>query len=226
MNDFPVIIIFLFVIAIIFAIVYGYIAAEKRRKELMLLAQRLGLSFSPDRNYTFAKAYGFLDKLDQGSNRYAFNIMHGMYHGHGVHVLEYHYETESRDSDGKRTTHSHYLSCFLLQLPLSFPELIIGPEGFFSKFAQMFGYDDIDFESAEFSRKFCVRSPDKKFAYDICHSRFMEYFLANDDLNFEIDRDTMAIVFDGQLSMFEIESNLGRLLELRSMIPEYLFNQR
>ena len=41
----------------------------------------------------------------------------------------------------------------------------------------MFGYQDIKFESAEFSKTFCVRSPDKKFAYDVCNAKMMEYLL-------------------------------------------------
>jgi hypothetical protein len=121
------------------------------------------------------------------SNRYVFNTLSRL-PGHGVTAFDYHYETHSTDSKGHRQTHHHYFSCFLLHLPRSFPELVIAREGFFSKVAQAFGYDDIDFESHEFSRKFCVRSPDKKFAYDICNARMMEYLLANDDLTIELTR--------------------------------------
>jgi hypothetical protein len=65
---------------------------------------------------------------------------------------------------GNQQTNHHYFSFFFLTLPMGFPELRITKEGLFSKIAQAFGYDDIDFESAEFSRAFCVRSKDKKFA--------------------------------------------------------------
>jgi hypothetical protein len=212
-------------ILVIFSIVYGIIAERKRREALQLLASRLGLNFYPDRNRDFASAYEFLDQLDKGRNRYAYNIFQGNYQGEDVHMFDYHYETESRDSEGKSTTHSHYLSGYLLQLPLSFPELTIASEGFLSKFAQAFGYDDIDFESAEFSRNFCVRSGDKKFAYDVCHAKKMEYLLVNSDLNLEIQADTLALIFDGEMSIPQIEYNLGRLLEIRRMMPEYLFNQ-
>jgi hypothetical protein len=223
--EFPVIFFILALIGIAFAIVYGIIAAKKRREALQLLADRLGLSFYSDDSRTLASAYGFINRLAEGSNRYAFNILRGNYQGEMVHTFDYHYETSSTDSKGRRQTHSHYLSSFLLQLPISFPELTIAREGFLSKFAQAFGYDDIDFESAEFSRFFCVRSQDKKFAYDVCHTQMMEFLLANSDLNFEIEGDTLALVFNGQMSIPQIEYNLGRLLELRRMMPEYLFNQ-
>ncbi len=226
MTGIPILFFVLFFAFAVVAIVYGIIAAKKRREEMLLLATRLGLSYYPDKDRNLASAYGFLNQLAQGDNRYAFNLLRGNYQGETVHVFDYHYETESRDSEGKTTTHSHYLSSFLLQLPTSFPELTIASEGFLSKFAQAFGYDDIDFESAEFSREFCVRSKDKKFAYDVCHTQKMEYLLANPDLNLEIDGDTLALVFGGQISIPQIEYNLGRLLEIRRMMPEYLFNQR
>jgi hypothetical protein len=160
-----------------------------------------------------------------GSNHYAFNVLSGQYQNHKVHVFDYHYETHSTDSKGRRQTDHHYLSCFVLRLPRVFPELTIVREDWLSKVAQVFGYDDIDFESAEFSKSFCVRSKDKKFAYDICHAQMMEYLLANRDLNVEIENNIVALVFGAQLSVPQIEANLQRLIEVRSRIPEYLFTQ-
>ena len=94
----------------------------------------------------------------------------------------------------------------------------------FSKIAQAVGYDDIDFESHEFSRQFCVRSSDKKFAYDICNAQMIEYLLANRDMSIEIESSALALSFDSRLSAQEIEHNLNRLLEVRKRIPDYLFS--
>jgi len=215
------------VIAVIAVVaVLSYLGAQKRRQAMMDLATRLGLQFDPGKNWDLARRYDFLDKLRAGSNRYVFNTLSGDYQGHGVTAFDYHYETHSTDSKGHRQTHHHYFSCFLLRLPRSFPELVVAREGFFSKVAQAFGYDDIDFESHEFSRKFCVRSPDKKFAYDICNARMMEYLLANDDLTIEVDQDTLALTFNSRLDPARIEPNLSRLVALRSRMPDYLFSGR
>ena len=204
--------------------ILAYFSAKKRREEMLALAARLGLRFDPQKDHGLAKCYDFLDRLRTGENRYAFNTLSGDYQGHEVAAFDYHYETHSTDSKGHRETHHHYFSCFVLRLPGSFPELVIGREGFFSKIAQAFGYDDIDFESHEFSRKFCVRSKDKKFAYDVCNARMIEYLLANDDLTIEIDRDTLALAFNSRLSADRIEANLNRLVRLRSLMPDYLFS--
>ncbi len=221
-------IIFLFVLIAILVIggaIYAAIAARKRREELFELATRLGLTFRPDNDYGLAERFGFLDKLAQGDNRYAFNVISGSYRQQQVLLFDYHYETHSTDSKGNRQTHHHYFSFFILLLPLSFPELKISREGFFSKIAQALGYDDIDFESAEFSRAFCVRSKDRKFAYDVCNAQMIEYLLANRDLSLEIEGPALALAFDTRLSATETESDLNRLLEIRSRLPEYLFTK-
>ncbi len=207
------------------ASIFAAIAARKRREELFELATRLGLEFRPDNDYALAERFGFLDKLAQGSNRYAFNILSGSYREHQVLAFDYHYETHSTDNKGRRQTHHHYFSFFVLLLPMSFPELKVTREGLLSKFAQALGYDDIDFESAEFSRTFCVRSKDRKFAYDVCHAQMMEYLLANPDLSIEIEGPALALAFDNRLSAAQIESNLQRLLEIRLRLPDYLFTK-
>ena len=225
MHGGPILIFILFAALVVVGIIYSILAAKKRREELAALAARLGLSFSTEQDPTLAGQFGFLDQLAQGSNRYAFNVLRGGYRSQEVLVFDYHYETHSTDSKGRRQTHHHYFSFFILLLPLSFPELKITREGLFSKLAQAFGYADIDFESAEFSRAFCVRSKDKRFAYDVCHAQMMEYLLANGDLSIEIEGRALALAFDSRLSAAEIEANLQRLLEVRSRLPEYLFTQ-
>lgn len=208
---------------VIGAAILGGIAAKKRREAFELVAARLGLRFTAEKDRGIADRYSFLNKLDQGSNRYAYNILSGNYANHEVMVFDYHYETYSRDNKGNRQTHHHYFSFFMLMMERQFPELTIGPEGFLSKFAQAFGYDDIDFESHEFSRSFCVRSKDKKFAYDFCHARAMEYLLSNPDLVIEIDGPVLAIAFSRCLEPEQIPGNLQRLVALREMMPAYLF---
>jgi hypothetical protein len=214
-------IIVIFIVVFIGIGIISYIAARKRRQAMMALAGRLSLDFYPGKDRDMARRYRFLDKLRAGRDRYAFNILSGGYHDHNITMFDYHYKTGS----GK-DTHHHYLSFFLLNLPASFVELVIVKEGLLSKIGQALGYDDIDFESHEFSRKFCVRSKDKKFAYDVCNARMIEYLLSNDDLSIEIEDNILAISFNRRLSPEDIEPNLNRLIEVRSLLPDYLFSRR
>lgn len=209
---------------VIAAVIYGRRLERQRRDAMAALAARLGLRFSEEHDHATAERLGFLRKLDTGSNRYLYNRLSGDYQGHEVMASDFHYETYSYSKHGRRTQH-HHLSVLTLRLPRSFPELLITPEGLFSKIAQALGYDDIDFESAEFSRAFCVRSRDKKFAYDVCHPRMMEYLLARRDLAIEFENNVLALAFDTRLEVPQIEGRLQQLVELRRFLPDYLFTK-
>jgi hypothetical protein len=87
----------------------------------------------------------------------------------------------------------------------------------------MLGYDDIDFESVEFSKAFTVRSKDKKFAYDICHPRMMDYMLNHPYITIEIEHDAFATCADGLFSPEAVERRLKVMLDLRKLFPRYLF---
>ena len=206
-----------------FGVIYSLIQARKRREGLFELAQRLGLNFSAAEDYALGDRYSFLKQLAKGENRYARNVLSGTYQQNQVLVFDYHYETHSTDSKGNRTTEHHWFSFFIMTLPALFPDLTIRRENFLTKIAEVFGYQDIEFESAEFSKAFCVRSPDKKFAYDVCNAKMMEYLLANRDLSVEIENQVLALAFDRCLSVEQVEANLQRLVEIRSRLPDYLF---
>ena len=212
-----VVLIIIFIGIAIVGAILKHLWEKKRREGFQALAQRLGMRYT-QRDDSIANRYNFLDKLRQGSNRYAFNVLVGQYEGHPVQVFDYHYRTGS----GKNTK-DHYFSFFILeQKKKHFPELRIYPEGIFQKLGQMIGFSDIDFESIEFSKAFCVRSRDRKFAYDICHTRMMEYLLQHRDLAIEIEGRCVAISFDKRLDPEQIPGRLRQLVEIRDLFPEYL----
>lgn len=211
------------VIAVVVAVVIiGAIQAKRRREAFAALARELGLGYTA-RDNTIASTYSFLDKLRQGSNRYAYNVIEGEYKGHFVRVFDFHFETHSTDSKGRKQTHHHNFSFFMLYQERPWPELRIYPENILSRFGQMLGFDDIDFESVEFSKAFTVRSTDKRFAYDICHAKMMEYLLAHRDLSIEVEDQCVAMSFDRCLDVNEIPLRLDQLIEIRELFPRYLY---
>jgi hypothetical protein len=212
-------------IAIVVGIVWSQVVAARRREALAALAGRLGLVFEEEEDHDLAETLDFLRRLDEGSNRYVYNRLEGQYGGHHVQAFDFHYETYSHSKNGRQTSHHHF-SVVTLRLPRPVPEVLITPEGIFSKIAQALGYDDIDFESAEFSRAFCVRSADKKFAYDICHPLMMEYLLSRRGLSVEFEDRLIALAFESQLEPEEIETWLQEVVKIRELMPDYLFTAR
>jgi hypothetical protein len=164
----------LVVVAFIALLIYGWIASEQRRKALAALAASWGFRWEGGEDpFGIETRYSAFTALDRGHNRAASNVFHGTRNGREVICFDYKYVTGS----GKNRT-THRLSGAILGLGVRTPSLLVRPEGFFDKLAELVGMDDIDFESAEFSRKFYVTSDDRKFAFDVFHARAMEYMLA------------------------------------------------
>lgn len=154
---------------------------EKRREALAGWAVGLGLSFEPGKNSRFDDRFPEFSCFRQGKDRYAENVAFGNFEGRIVYGFDYHYETTSTstDSEGNTSTqtHHHYFSAVIVEPELRLKPLLIRPEGMFDRVAGFFGSGDIDFESAEFSKRFHVSSEDRRWAYDVLHARAIQRLL-------------------------------------------------
>jgi hypothetical protein len=203
---------------------------ERRRKQAAAMsakARDLCLEFSESASSRLAGMVRHLDSLDvnTGRDRYALNVVEGSFDGHPVAVFDYHYATTGEWYWPPTWKIHNYLSIVLVDLEREFPELTIGPEGggLFKKLAEAFGGGDIDFESHEFSEKFDVRSKDKKFAYDFCNARMIEYLLDQRGISLEVDKSSLAIGYESMHDISRIKPRLASLVEIRSRMPDYLF---
>ena len=191
---------------------------EKRRREAFAAkAKELGLRFDPGPNYDIPPRIEFLNPMGRGKDRYAFNIMQGVYRGHPVRCFDYHYATGGKDST------SHYFSVYLLHHPVQFPKLEIDANSFFSRVGQALGMETIKFESAAFNRIFSVTSTDRRFAYDVCHPRMMAFLLQNPDISLEIEQDCIAICYMTRQKVKEVQPHLDLLVDFRELMPEHLY---
>lgn len=214
---------FSFVSAIVMiGLIFAVIKTGTRGGQLSGLAKRLNLDFNPGKDYSIAERFSFLKQFHQGENRYATNIISGAYQQCNILAFDFHYEIQ-HFAQNTRRVEDHWFSFIILTVSPLFPSLTIRREGFLTKIAEVFGYEHIKFESAEFTKTFCVRSPDKQFAFDVCNPKMIEYLLANRDLSIEIENQAVALAFDKRLSVQGFELNLQRLAEIRSRLPEFLF---
>jgi hypothetical protein len=176
---------------------FGWKAEQERREVLLSLATALGWSFDPSRDSDHDDEYAHFELFRRGHSRAAYNTLVGNLNLNdrvfSVKMGDFTYKITS--SNGKTTTTRTYrFSYLIVHLPFrAVPDLLIRPEGLFDRIAGAFGFDDIDFESEEFSRRFHVKSPDKKFAYDVCHPRMMEFLLATNPPCVDIERGRCCI---------------------------------
>ena len=183
---------FLFIFFIAIVIIGIYIwnrrRKESRRREMAGWAFSRNFSFSAANDGEMEDRYPSFKCLQQGKQRYAYNVIEGSVDDRKVCAFDYHYET----SDGKNT-HHYYFSAVILDTNLPLKPLFIRNENFLDKVADFFGFDDINFESVEFSKQFYVKSPDKKWAYDVLHQETMEFLLGSPRFYLDLhDRYVMA----------------------------------
>jgi hypothetical protein len=194
-------------------------AARARTASLFALAPKLGFdSFDPSSNPDFTTGWSFLGPFSLGYKRSASNIFRGSYHGEQMFIFDYHYETGS----GKNHE-NHDLTMFLLIVKNYFPKVTLRPENLLLKIEGAFDSENIKFESAEFSRVYCVHSADKKFAYDVCNPQMIDYLLANRGLQIEIQGPAILLTFNPRLSPAQFEPSLQQLAQIRALLPQYLF---
>jgi hypothetical protein len=215
----------LFVAAFAALAAWQYYAAKKRRQALKSWASSHGLSFNPTRDYTLDERFPF-GCLKQGHRRYAYNRLHGSWRGRELIAFDYHYETYSYDSKGRRRTHHHHFSAVILKSQVPLKPLFIRPEGLFDKITEFLGFDDIDFESIEFSREFYVKAPDKRWAYDVLHPRAMEFLLNSPRFSIQFDGDWAIAYRSSRFSPEEFGEAAEVLYGIFERLPRYLKEQQ
>ncbi len=108
----------LIIVSSLLAILVGLILWEVLQYNALL-----GRLSPQGRDDAFALGWGFLRRLDQGTDRYAYNICRGEQQGEPLFVFDYHYRTGS----GKNKEH-HRATFLMLILREAFPHLLIAPQ--------------------------------------------------------------------------------------------------
>lgn len=182
----------------VYTIVKGRRLGRDRVGQLRRLSMDRGWAFNPDPDRSHSEQYPRLALFNLGENKRAINTITGSLVANGLRhqfrMGDHSYETSDMRDD---STTKHTLSYLIVHLPYAgVPELEIRPEHFVDRIGSALGFEDIDFESAEFSAKFHVRSSEKKFAYDILTPGTMEFLLASSRRSIEIKAGILCIMTD------------------------------
>jgi len=208
----------LVVLAIAAGGVVAWKAEQKRRQAFALWALEHGWDYDHRTHETLRNRYDFLDRLQLGHSRQASHYLHGAWEGYPATAFCFNYTTGSGNHQ-----QTHTLGVALLEIEQVFPELRVYPENMLSSFGQFLGYEDIDFESVEFSKAFTVRSGDKKLAYDFCNTDMMTLLLQNRSTALELEGRTLAIYLNRFLKPQDLGPMFEHLCDIRKRMPDYLF---
>lgn len=164
------------------------------------IATTHGWSFDAISANNYRSTYQNFDYFSKGHSQECENTVEGAIEIHGFpHHLkmgDYLYKETDSDEDGTSTT-TYRFSYLCLHLPyLHVPDLFIRRETMTDKLGAAVGFDDINFESADFSRTFHVSASDKRFAYDVITPTMMEFLLRAPDVGVELRSGILCFVSD------------------------------
>ena len=213
-------------VAIVGLMIWQYYRNAQRRKALQAWAQANGMQYDRTRDGSLDGRYSSFQCLHRGSRRYGYNHLMGEWNERPFHGFDYHYETYSTDSKGRRQTHHHHFSAVVLESEIPLQSLTIRPEGFLDRLGEIVGLDDIDFESAEFSKAFYVKAPDQRWAFDVLHQRTMEFLLEAPRFTLEFDGQYVIAFRDSRFSPEDYAAAAAVICGILDRLPDYLVQQQ
>lgn len=198
--------------------VVGHIMAKRRREALAAFAQSKGLVFCSQPGAVH-ETYDALDfrPFGNGHGRRSQNLISGNADGVDWEIFDYRYKTGS----GKhQQVHRHHVVAARVGLHL--PRLSMRPEGFFDRVAAAVGFDDIDFESDAFSRRYHVKCSDRRLAYDLIHPQMIEYLMTIDAHDWQMAGRLILIVGDRYCAPERLSGLMSAVVGFTERLPAYV----
>jgi hypothetical protein len=184
------------VLALIIGIVVVVNRLERQRTEaLTIVCQGLGLVFEPAGDLAALQTLGDLPLFNHGHSKKLKNVMSGQVRDRDLRLFDYQYTTGS----GK---HSHTWMQTVALFPRAgdrLPELLLAPENVFHKIGQVFGYQDIDFDtSPEFSSHYLLRGPEEMAIRSAFSADALSFFGQHQGWHIEVKDHTVGIYRAGK----------------------------
>ena len=172
--------------------ILGQRRAARRTKAIRELAVQHNLSFLGDKQCPKPDYPMF----HLGTRQYTVNTIVAVRQRWEIQAGDYNYQVERIDREGRRQiTEFNFSYCFAPLPDIRFPELIVRPEGAVDKVKAAAGFEDINFESHQFSKKYYVQSPIRKFASDVICPSMMEYLLERPGYTLHLNHSGLLITF-------------------------------
>lgn len=175
-------------IFIIGSLIFSYIYEKKRTEALDLIAKNLGFSFSKSGRETTKLSHKHFELFSKGHNRKLKNEIWGKNRNNKVSIFGYSYS--QRNGEHSSTYNQTVLS--IEASTSNFPKFELEPENTFHKIGQVFGYQDIDFESFPiFSKKYLLRGNNEIEIRELFTPEVIKYFEINQNIHIEAKGNTL-----------------------------------
>jgi hypothetical protein len=184
------------VLALIAGIVMLSYRVERKRTEALAAAcQGMGLVFEPEGDLDALRAQGDLPLYNHGHSKKLKNVMSGQVRDRDVRIFDYQYTT-----GGGKNSHTWMQTVALFpRAGERLPELLLAPENLFHKIGQVFGYQDIDFDtSPDFSSHYLLRGPDEMAIRSAFSADALSFFGQHQGWHVEVKDHSVGIYRAGK----------------------------
>ena len=123
----------------------GHLRAKKRTEAMRAIAESLEMEFVAEKCDPSTLGIDGIDLFDQGRSRKVLNLIRGTFEDTNAFIFDYHYVTGGGKNSAK---YLQTVIAFKIRSKYGFklPQFTCKPERFYHRFADVFGFKDIDFE--------------------------------------------------------------------------------
>jgi hypothetical protein len=203
------------------ALISTWRRGSRRLKTVMAVAKLQGLRFLHKDDRNIPQRYSEFICLRQGKQQWAFNLLEGTWDGQPVLAFDYHYSIRFSKRD-----HHYYFSAVLLESEIPLKPLLILSDRKSQQLAQEFGFQEIQFDSPEFSRDFIVRTADKEWTQIALNSDVRQFLLNAPRFSIQFDEQRIMVFHNDLMEHKDYESAVGVITGFLERLPGSLARQR
>ena len=170
-----------------FVFYIAHLRVKKRTEAMCVLAESLEMKFEAKKCDPSTLGLDGIDLFEQGRSRKVLNLIKGTFEDTNAFIFDYHYVT----GGGKNSSH-HSQTVIAYEIcskdGFQLPQFTCKPERFFHKFADMFGFEDIDFEQyPEFSKAYRLKGENEDSVRKIFNETVIRQLEAESEQRWNVD---------------------------------------
>ena len=170
-----------------FVFYIAHLRVKKRTEAMCAVAESLEMKFEAKKCDPSTLGLDGIDLFEQGRSRKVLNLIKGTFEDTNAFIFDYHYVT----GGGKNSSH-HSQTVIAYEIcskdGFQLPQFTCKPERFFHKFADMFGFEDIDFEQyPEFSKAYRLKGENEDSVRKIFNETVIRQLEAEIEQRWNVD---------------------------------------
>lgn len=214
----PILFSFTILALIIFFIFYNRKKERERTEQLRAVAAQLAWNFAEQAPLNMIAGLEHFALFNQGHSKEIKNFMYGEANGVKAAVFDYRFVTGS----GKhRQVHLQSVT-YLEPGNRRVPYFSLRPEGFWTKIAQAFGYQDIDFgQRPEFSKQYLLRGQDELAIRQTFNDGLLAFFESCPGTCVDGGGNQLFVFRGNRFQPHEVQQQLALALNVLNLLPRY-----